>query len=333
MLKQGNRQMQYRDGYLITGQKDTGCSCVLSSHTPLAEAERHQSASGCAYFLVQNEQGNPIGVVSAQAIRERTHSGTEAERRRWKQMPVESVVTGTIDSTALQSGSDVDLRACGSITAASDECRIDCTAVKHQGSLFAVMMPDDLLVSWRTMERSLRQVMDDPVTGLPGRAVLNRHLAAECARARRCGHSVGVILIDIDHFKGINDQYGHAAGDSVLRMVGTAMRSSLRTYDLITRYGGDEFAVLCCGCEHREIEVPMQRLRSAVQQVAAEPGAPRPVPTLSMGACVCHDLTGLSSPELLLAHADECLYFAKHAGRNCSYSVELGAENAVCQPC
>lgn len=333
MLKQGFRQMLYRDSYLITGQNGTGRSCVISSHTPLAEAERHQTASGCTYLLVQNEQGDPIGVVSAQAIRERTHSGTEAERRRWKQMPVESVVIGTIDPMALQSGSEVDLHAVGSATAASEEVRLDCTTVRYQGSLLAVMMPDDLFVSWRTMERSLCQVMDDPVTGLPGRAVLNRHLAAECARARRCGHSVAVILIDIDHFKGINDRYGHAAGDSVLRIVGTAMRSSLRTYDLIARYGGDEFAVLCCGCEHREIDIPMQRLRTAVQRLASEPGAPRPVPTLSMGACVCHDLTGLSSPELLLAHADECLYFAKGAGRNCSYAVELGTENPVCQPC
>jgi diguanylate cyclase (GGDEF)-like protein len=316
--------MLYRDGCLITGRDATFRKCVISSHTLLADAEQQHAASGYNYLLVQNDDGMPIGVVSAEEIRSRTSGGTEPERRRWRQMPVEAILSGTVDSSLIVNqhsrveGGDVPL-----------EAQLDCTAVSHQGSLLALLTDDDLLVSWKTVERSLQQVMDDPVTGLPGRGVFNRHLKAEFERARLCGHSVGVILIDVDHFKSINDRFGHAVGDAALRLVGRTLRSALRTYDLIARFGGDEFAVLCCGCEANEIEIPMQRLKTAVQQLASDPSIPRPVPTLSMGACVCHEPLEVSSPDTVLAHADECLYLAKRAGRNCSYSVELAASSFV----
>ncbi len=193
----------------------------------------------------------------------------------------------------------------------------------------ALVTPEDVLVSWRSIKKMVSQSQKDHVTELPTRSVFDAHLRAECLRARRDHHSVGVILVDVDLFKGINDQFGHAAGDTVLRAIGQTLRGALRSYDMVSRFGGDEFAVLCCGCRPGEIQGTIQRLRGAMQKLQNNTSLPRPVPTVSIGACVVHDLNKIERPEQIIENADECLYFSKREGRNRSFTNELGVESAL----
>ncbi len=158
-------------------------------------------------------------------------------------MPVEAALSGRF--------------ACASSLPNRPHLRIDrgqniaCTAITQNDQLLAVATNEDILVSWRSIEKLIRQAQNDHVTDLPTRAAFESHLKAECSRAYRNRESVGVILIDVDHFKTINDQFGHPAGDAVLSAVGRTLRNSLRSYDMVSRFGGDEFAVLCCGCRPR----------------------------------------------------------------------------------
>jgi diguanylate cyclase (GGDEF)-like protein len=124
-----------------------------------------------------------------------------------------------------------------------------------------------------------------------------------------------VVMIDLDHFKQVNDRYGHLVGDRTLAAVGRALREHGRSSDLIARYGGEEFAVLCPDTDCETGLQVAERLRVAVEQLGPqELGYPGPQ-TVSLGVAIQspeHPLT----PEQLLDHADLALYRAKHRGRN-----------------
>ena len=162
----------------------------------------------------------------------------------------------------------------------------------------------------------------DSVTGLFNRRSLDEIFATECDRARRMSQPLSVVMIDIDHFKKINDTYGHAAGDLVLRAVADALRRTLRDIDVVARYGGEEFAVLLPETNLEKAAVAAERMRAAVEDLlirVAKPGCvmSRTTPlidvTISLG--VVAD-TGRSTPLSLLAAADQALYRAKRNGRN-----------------
>lgn len=193
----------------------------------------------------------------------------------------------------------------------------------------ALVTPQDVLVSWKSIETMIGQVQNDHVTELPTRSVFETHLRAECARGRRDHHSVAVILVDIDRFKKINDQLGHAAGDAVLKAIGQTLRKTFRFYDLVSRFGGDEFAILCSGCRPGEIDGTINRVRSGMEKLQFSTSIARPVPTVSIGACVAHDIDLIDRPEHIIETADECLHFAKRDGRNRSFSTELGVESVA----
>lgn len=159
--------------------------------------------------------------------------------------------------------------------------------------------------------RILELMRTDPLTGAANRRWLAECLLDELERARRSGHSCSVIMADLDHFKGINDRFGHAMGDAVLRgFVGLA-KAVVRPYDLVARYGGEEFVLLMPGCNQPEVSVVAQRLR---EQLAAKPldGVPERV-TASFGIA-CSNRA--DTPDQLLLRADTALYAAKHQGRN-----------------
>jgi diguanylate cyclase (GGDEF)-like protein len=157
------------------------------------------------------------------------------------------------------------------------------------------------------------------------RLTYERRLQEEWSRAQRTGCSVGLIIVDLDHFKTINDRWGHSLGDQVLRHVASKLEGSLRSYDVLARYGGDEFVALCVGCRPGEIEIPIQRifqsLRSSPLTLQREP-----VPlSASVGAAVCHDCFSDSSPAELFAVADRCLYDAKQM-RGKAVWKEMGSQ-------
>src|ERR1051326_2475504 len=171
-----------------------------------------------------------------------------------------------------------------------------------------ILKLQDQLVSAR--EASREQAMRDPLTGLLNRGAVLDALQQECSRTDRIGGSFGVIMVDVDHFKAINDTYGHLVGDGVLREVSTRLRGSLRTYDSIGRYGGEEFLVIAPGCGAASAQELAERLRRAVGDTAIRySGRSLPV-TISLGVA-----SGAGSParDALLGGSDEAVYAWKAA--------------------
>ncbi len=306
---------------LMSGSVPAEC-CSVSSHALLADIAGLYQTSPRACLLVEDDHGDVIGIVSLSDIQKRLQSSNVIDRRRWMETPVEAILEGRLSPSPKN--------AKKLIGRSEQEPRLSpLLAMNAAGDVIAMVTEDDVLFSWRAIKSLIVRAQNDHVTGLPLRSVFESHLRAECARAQRNGHSVGLILIDIDYFKNVNDQFGHAAGDAVLRAVGRTLRSTFRSYDLVARFGGDEFAVLCCGCRPGEIDFTIARLRCGMQKLQSDLSIPRPIPTLSIGACVMHDPGEIGSPSHIIETADECLYFAKREGRNRSFSTELGVEGVV----
>jgi two-component system, cell cycle response regulator len=154
----------------------------------------------------------------------------------------------------------------------------------------------------------------DGLTGIPNRAMVMEALSREAARQVREGQPFGVVLADIDHFKNINDTYGHLCGDDVLKAVVERMKACIRAYDVIGRYGGEEFLIVVPAVEPSGAMALAERIRRTVesQPVRTPPGEVSV--TVSLGVAVS-DPKRTSAPELLRL-ADEALYRAKDGGRN-----------------
>jgi diguanylate cyclase (GGDEF)-like protein len=151
----------------------------------------------------------------------------------------------------------------------------------------------------------------DSLTGAMNRRALEERAALELARARRDGNPVSMLAIDIDHFKTLNDGYGHAAGDDALRYVATELAGATRAVDAVARLGGDEFVVILPGATADEARAVAKRLRESVR--AGDGGRTPPV-TLSIG--VATQPPSGDSIETLWHHADLAMYEAKRAGGN-----------------
>lgn len=145
------------------------------------------------------------------------------------------------------------------------------------------------------------------------RQALRDELGAEFERARRFGRPLAVLFVDVDHFKAINDQHGHAIGDTVLRHVAGTLATSLRPADPIGRFGGAEFVVGLVECDAREAPEVAERLRRAVAERPLICAGHRIAATVSIGLAVRDDDSMLGS---LLDRADAAMYRAKYAGRN-----------------
>lgn len=153
----------------------------------------------------------------------------------------------------------------------------------------------------------------DMLTGLPNRRHTLSFLDQALRRAEQDGAPLAVAIFDIDHFKAINDQHGHAAGDEVIRRVGQRAKASLRDDDMVGRYGGEEFVCILQGRSALSAELVAERVRKAVQGDAEGVAAGLPGVTVSIGLAV---YAGEASIEDLLQRADKALYAAKREGRN-----------------
>lgn len=163
-------------------------------------------------------------------------------------------------------------------------------------------------------ERLSEQSTHDALTGLYNRRYLDEVLSRELILAERHGHPVSVIMADLDHFKSINDRYGHLAGDEVLRVFGDMLKQHARGSDIYCRYGGEEFLlVLPQMAEDNAIE-RAEQLRSAIAAAPVLYGATPITVTASFGVAA-FPLNGRTSDELIAA-ADSALYAAKASGRN-----------------
>jgi diguanylate cyclase (GGDEF)-like protein len=152
------------------------------------------------------------------------------------------------------------------------------------------------------------------LTGLFNRRFLREALPSLQAAATRRGEPLCLLMLDLDHFKVVNDRYGHVVGDKTLRAVADVLRNQSRRSDLVSRYGGEEFAVLCPATDGPTGLQVAERLREAIASLGAEPlGHPGPQ-TVSIGIAV--QTSQNFSADTFVDRADTALYQAKHAGRN-----------------
>lgn len=160
---------------------------------------------------------------------------------------------------------------------------------------------------------ALEMALTDPLTGFYNQRYLMRHLRSQLGAGRQEG--LAVMMIDVDHFKVVNDRFGHAAGDRALKLIADTLRGRTRVFDSIARYGGEEFVVVMPGAGERDSMAAAERLRLAIESLnfAAQTGVVHPL-TVSIGVAFAGPRVGTA--ELLLQAADQALYRAKRTGRN-----------------
>ena len=173
---------------------------------------------------------------------------------------------------------------------------------------------EDRLVEAR--EEMRFQATHDALTSLFNRGVIMDLLGRELARSRRERVSTAILMCDLDHFKRVNDTYGHPAGDDVLKETAKRLLASVRSYDFVGRYGGEEFLVVLNNCNPAFALARAEEIRKAISQRPV-PSSSGPVPiTMSFGLLLSQEW-GSRPAEELLQEADTALYAAKAAGRNC----------------
>ncbi len=190
------------------------------------------------------------------------------------------------------------------------------TVLSFEALLFTISIAFILLAmaKERTELRHRTAAMVDPLTGIANRRAFLYEAGQLAKRHLAKPQRTAVLLIDLDHFKSINDRFGHALGDRVLEVFTEAARQSLRSSDLIGRLGGEEFAAIMHDVDSEKAVATAERIRESFAQVAQEVDG-RPVcATVSIGIVIC-EAPALDMPELL-AQADQALYFAKERGRN-----------------
>lgn len=177
------------------------------------------------------------------------------------------------------------------------------------------------------LETSLKQLaLHDQLTGAYNRGYLDRQLSKEIQRSWRYGHPLSIVMCDIDHFKAVNDRFGHQAGDLVLKeFVARISRSIRYENDWVARYGGEEFVIVLPETPPAGCQLVAERIRSIIA------GTPVPVPgaavevTVSFGAITVENTTRIEemTMDAILGKADECLYRAKENGRNRVVAVQF----------
>jgi two-component system cell cycle response regulator len=165
------------------------------------------------------------------------------------------------------------------------------------------------------------QATHDALTGVWNRGEIIQTLRRELERAARSRTATGILMLDVDHFKAINDTYGHLTGDHVLKEVTQRILKAVRKYDSVGRYGGEEFLIVLPGCGRDEVDQGAERVRSAVDNGPIVIGAVKISVTASIGAAVT-TRASISDMEMLAA-ADAALYRAKEIGRNRSVVSDL----------
>ncbi|HSB89755.1 MAG TPA: diguanylate cyclase [Anaerolineales bacterium] len=175
----------------------------------------------------------------------------------------------------------------------------------------------------QTFDQIQRQAMTDSLTGAFNRAFFTQNLRAELNRAQRLGYSVGLLMVDVDDLKRVNDRHGHLAGDELLRMVVEGLRMATRETDWVARYGGDEFAVVLPGCAPDQLEALGEKLRRNVaERNIGLPDGRRLGITISLGGSVFPGMA--ATLEDLIEQADQCELQAK-AARGDRVVIHMGA--------
>jgi diguanylate cyclase len=172
------------------------------------------------------------------------------------------------------------------------------------------------------IEAHISRSLTDALTGLPNRRDFNVRLEERMSTWQRRREVFSLLMLDVDHFKKLNDTFGHLAGDKVLSALGTALRGAVRREDAVARYGGEEFAVLLPNTSLEQATLVAQKVREAVAKISVEHDGNTIAITVSGGLA---SIQAEERAETLIHRADEALYAAKRAGRNRSF-VHDGTE-------
>lgn len=182
-------------------------------------------------------------------------------------------------------------------------------------------------------ESAERSALQDALTGIANHRAMQEFLHTRLEEARRSGQELGVVMIDVDHFRSFNEEHGHNAGDDVLKLVAETLRNCVRPYDLAARYGGEEFTLVLPGAGRLGTLALAERCRLAIESLEyqSEEGRSLRV-SASMGCSIFPDCGGDS--HLLLKAADAALYEAKRQGRNRTvmYAADMERENSSIAP-
>jgi diguanylate cyclase (GGDEF)-like protein len=171
----------------------------------------------------------------------------------------------------------------------------------------------------RTQEQMREYAEHDGLTGLWNHRIIMQRLRQEVDRSRREALPLSVIMVDLDQFKNVNDTFGHPAGDRVLKEIGQLFQSTVRSYDWVGRYGGEEFLLILPGSSFANARARLERLRLAVQTARIQHEERVIHVTASFGAASGFPA---GSEEMIFA-ADAALYRAKENGRNCVVTMEI----------
>ncbi|MEM9067721.1 MAG: GGDEF domain-containing protein [Myxococcota bacterium] len=171
-------------------------------------------------------------------------------------------------------------------------------------------------------KRMVDSAVRDPLTRVYNRRHLDDRLAQELAFAVRHRTPMSLLLVDVDHFKQVNDNFGHLAGDAVLRVMGRLLKRIVRTEDLVARYGGEEFAVVARGIDPRNAFILAERIRKTLASTSIPIGESSLHITVSIGIATYRESHPYEEVSALIAAADEGLYRAKEQGRNQSCGDE-----------
>lgn len=202
------------------------------------------------------------------------------------------------------------------------------TVLSFEALLFTISIAFILLAmaKERTELRHRTAAMVDPLTGIANRRAFLHEAGLMAKRHHAHPKPTAVMLIDLDHFKSINDRFGHALGDRVLEMFTDSARQSIRSSDLIGRLGGEEFAAILFDASREKAAAVAERMRDNFARIAQDVGGFPVCATVSIGLVHCEEPV-LDVPELL-AQADQALYFAKSNGRN---RVEVASLDMILQ--
>lgn len=184
-----------------------------------------------------------------------------------------------------------------------------------------------LAITNLTLRVSLKnQVIRDPLTGLFNRRYLEETLTREASRCDRSGGTTGIVMIDVDHFKRINDHFGHGVGDNALKEIGVFLKSKVRAEDIPCRFGGEEFALVLPGASLEDTLLKAEKIREGAKGIVVlNNGQRMPAMTFSLGVA-CYPTHGKTPHEVVEA-ADTALYRAKNSGRNRVVSAGQTDEN------